>query len=108
MDKRQSTEGFTLIEVLVVTMFLSLLTLVFVPSKLESGFSQKDRILSDLIHTQATALWAHQSRSYANAQLEYDYPIRFTAKGMSTQAQTLTKAGQPFLVIQLGPGRIHE
>jgi len=101
-------KGFTLIELLLVMMLMTSMSLFIIPLHIDTDQSDKQMVISSIIQTQFTALLKHSHQVFESKRINPDFPIEFTGKGMTNQAQTIDFESNGLFVIMLGPGRIHE
>ncbi|MHC1736189.1 MAG: prepilin-type N-terminal cleavage/methylation domain-containing protein [Erysipelotrichaceae bacterium] len=106
MDKPQSGKGFTLIEMMLVLLLLSVLG-SGVAKPVRSFLYQETQ--NGIIHAQTTALFLRESTRFRlDPRIECFNDVSFNAKGNVNTAQTLVFDNGREIVIGIGPGRIHE
>lgn len=108
MARLSHPKGFTLIELLLAMSLMTSLSLVMIPLHIDTTRSDKELLISSIIQTQYTALRDHSFRKFESPRIKPEFPIEFTGKGMTNQAQTIGFENNGHIVIMLGPGRIHE
>ena len=106
MDKPRSDKGFTLIEMMLVFLLLS----VFgssVAKPVRAFLYQETQ--NKIIHAQTTALFLRTTtRLRLDPGIDCFNDVFFNAKGNVNTAQTLTFANGREIVIGIGTGRIHD
>lgn len=105
MVKQKYSKGFTMIEMLLVLMFMSIFALP-INILFNKTSTEKHLIMSKLIHYQYNALLYHRS-IVVDLDIYTMYPVKYSPLGYINMGQTIN-IGKEIITLMITSGRVHE
>lgn len=102
MDKQKYNKGFTLIEMLVVLLIISLLMSIFSLKITYKYHKSTNMLINEIVYLQFEAIYENDDRYYD----EYDMDIHFNRIGNVNHADSY-QYYQDEIIVLLGTGRMY-